>query len=353
MTVLGHGWDDTVGYPAYRNVIINGSMSVAQRATSVAAVTTGSYNTADRWKITANYGTYTQSIENDAPTGSGFRKSLKMACTASASPTTNQALTVYQIIEGQNVQHFAKGTSSAKSFAVSFWVKSNLTGTFVVALYDGNNTRSVGKTYTVNSSGTWEKKTVIFPADTTGAFNNDNGGSLYLEFCLGAGSGWTSGALNTTWAAYVQANYFKGQSVDVGSSNSNYWQITGIQLEVGDVTTPFEFEPYETTLRRCQRYYLVDNTNGNRFVFWVGPDGYANSTKYTYPVSLRTGVSPTIRNGVGGTAGTAYTVYGGGYGSYSWSIYSGDIHGFSLTKSGMSANTGGYAQCVFDVSAEL
>jgi hypothetical protein len=248
-----------------RNVIINGAMQVAQRGTSTASITASAYYTADRFS-TANttLGTWTQSVEADAPTGSGFRNSLKMLCTtADASPAAGDVLRIDQNIEGQNLQQFLKGTSSAKPFSVSFWVKANVTGTYIVWLFDEDNTRSVSASYSISASATWEKKTITFPADTTGAFNNDNGRSLIMAFFLGAGSNLTSGTLGTTWASYTAANAAVGQT-NLGAATNNYWQITGVQLEAGAVATPFEFEDYGVTLAKCQRYYYLFSTGQDK-----------------------------------------------------------------------------------------
>jgi hypothetical protein len=246
-----------------RNVIINGAMQIAQRGTSVTGITATGYFTADRWfKQAGSLGTWTQTVENDAPTGSGFRKSLKMLCTtADASPAADDALFIGQLIEGQNIQHFLKGTASAKQFTLSFWVKSNVTGTHVAQLNDADNTRVVSATYTVNSSATWEYKTITFPADTTGAFDNDNALSLRVRWWLGAGSNRTSGTLNTTWASVTTANVAVGQT-NVAAATNNYWQITGVQLEAGAVATPFEFEDFGVTRAKCERYYLRIGQNG-------------------------------------------------------------------------------------------
>ena len=242
--------------PTFKNLIINGAMQVAQRATSVTGVTSDGYRTADRWNVNiSSLGTWTQSVENDAPTGSGFRKSLKMLCTtADASPAAGDYLTMPQAIEGQNLQHILKGTSSAKELTVSFWVKSNVTGTYIAELYDPDNTRSVSKSYTVSASATWEKKTITFPADTTGALDNDNNSSLSINFWLGAGTTYTSGTLATTWGSVTAANRAVGQT-NLAAATNNYWQITGVQLEVGSVATDYEFKPFAQDLEECQRYY--------------------------------------------------------------------------------------------------
>jgi hypothetical protein len=286
----GVAWVDPL---TNRNVIINGAMQVAQRGTSKASITTAGYYTADRFNaVQASLGTWTQSVENDAPTGSGFRKSLKMLCTtADAAPAADDVCAMQQNIEGQNLQQFLKGTASAKSFALSFWVKSNVTGTYIAELNDTDNTRSVSASYTVSVSGTWEKKTIIFPADATGAFNNNNGISLSLNHWLGAGTTYTSGTLATTWGSLTNANRAIGQT-NVAAATDNYWQITGVQLEVGSVATPFEFEDISTTLAKCQRYYQTFSFIGVDSYAAAGGDGDASSKTHVITPEMR--AAPTI-----------------------------------------------------------
>jgi hypothetical protein len=242
---------------ANRNLIINGDMQIAQRGTSVASITTADYRTADRFRfIPSSMGTWTMSQENDAPTGSGFAKSLKLLCTtADASPAAGDYVRLEQRIEGQNLQQIKKGTSAAEQLTISFWVKTNKTGTYIVEVNDDTNNRSVSKSYTVNASGTWEKETITFPADTTGTIANDNAMGLRVIFWQGVGTSYSSGTLGTTWATLTDANRAVGQ-VNLADAISNYWQVTGVQLEVGDVATPFEFKSIEEDLLECQRYYF-------------------------------------------------------------------------------------------------
>jgi hypothetical protein len=239
----------------YRNLIINGAMQVAQRGTSVASITGAEYFTLDRWRFgVTTQGTWTMSQESDNPSGSGFAKSLKVLCTtADASPAAGDELYVEQRLEGQNLQVTRKGGAGALQLTVSFWVKANVTGTYILWLLDNDNSRSISASYTISASATWERKTITFPADTTGAFDNDNGLSFIVRFYLGAGSNRTSGILGTSWASRVDANSAVGQ-VNLASATSNYWQITGVQLEVGDTATPYEFLPAQQELAQCQRY---------------------------------------------------------------------------------------------------
>jgi hypothetical protein len=271
-----------------RNLIINGDMQIAQRATSAAGITVNEYNTADRWATSlSSLGTWTQSVENDAPTGSGFRKSLKMLCTtADASPAAGDLMMITQKLEGQNLQHIKKGTSAAEQLTLSFWVKANVTGTYILDLYDNDNARQVSKSYTINASGTWEYKTLTFPADTTGAFDNDNALSLYCFFWLGAGTTYTSGTLNTSWASATSANRAVGQT-NLASATNNYWQVTGVQLEVGDTATPFEFKPFAQDLEECLRYYWRSESGSNQQKFAQGP-AYASQYGITNAINLLT-----------------------------------------------------------------
>ena len=242
----------------FRNIIINGDMSVSQRGTSTASITASGYHSIDRFQTSASsIGTWTQSQSTDVPTGQGFAKSLKMDCTtADASPAASDNLIIIQKFEGQNLQYLKKGTSSAKQLTLSFWVKSNKTGTYIAGLHDRDNSRIVSKSYTISSADTWEKKTITFPADTTGAFDNDNAGSLDIQMWLAAGSDFSGGTLATTWQSQTNANRAVGQ-VNLADSTSNEWYITGVQLEAGQVASDFEFLPNDVNLKRCQRYFYT------------------------------------------------------------------------------------------------
>ena len=250
-------------------IIINGDMQVSQRATSVASVTSSGYKTVDRFHINIDtMGTWTISQADDAPTGSGFQHSLKLDCTtADGSPAAGDNITVNTRLEGQDLQLFKKGTSSAEKFTVSFWVKATKTGTHILELDDNDNARNINQAYTINSSNTWEKKVLTFAADTTGAFGNDNGSSLRLFWWVGAGSNFTSGTLETSWASTTNANRAVGQ-VNNADSTDNNWYITGVQIEVGEFDAnsiaPFQHESFKDNLERCQRYYRQSYSIGTK-----------------------------------------------------------------------------------------
>ena len=238
-----------------RNMIINGAMQVAQRGTSSTGVgASDGYFVCDRWNFAqaTNAGRLTMTQDSSAP--SGFANSLKLACTtADTSIGADEAALIQHRIEGQNLQAFAKGTSDAKPFALSFYVKGNASATYVCELFDGDNSRQISKTFSVTTS--WTRVVLTFPADTTGAFADDNGISLYLQIWLHTGSNYSSGTLNSTsWASNTNANRAVGIDSFFDSTSRTFF-ITGVQIEVGDTATDFEHEPYSVTLSKCQRYY--------------------------------------------------------------------------------------------------
>lgn len=311
----GIGWTEV----NTRNLLYNGSMQVHQRGTSTESITSDGYYTADRWILRdTSLGTWTQSVENDAPTGSGFRKSLKVLCTtADASPAAADLLWIGQILEGQDLQSIRKGTSSAQQMTISFWVKSNVTGTYIFEAYDLDNGRQVSKPYTVSSSGVWEYKTIVVPSDLTGAFDNDNAGSLQLQWWLAVGSDRSSGALNTNWASLVNANRAVGQT-NLASAINNYWQITGIQLNVGPVAAPFEFKPYGRELAECQRYYYLFHQGSGKDL-GVGVTLSSPDTRIILPlpVQMRTVPLPDIST----TSGYFISYFGASSSSSTYSSF--------------------------------
>ena len=242
----------------FRNLIINGDMSIAQRSTSETGITSSSYYTVDRYRTAIDLsGTWTQSQSTDVPTGQGFANSLKMDCTtANASLSSNSVLFLNQRFEGQMVQYLKKGTSNAESLTLSFWVKSNKTGTYIAELFDIDNLRQISKSYTISSANTWEKKTITFAGDTTGALDNDNARSIDINLFLTAGTNYTSGTLGTSWQSYDDTDRAVGQ-VNLADSTSNEWYITGVQLEVGTTASDFEFLPYDVNIHRCERYFRI------------------------------------------------------------------------------------------------
>ena len=265
-TATGFGITSASFLPYANPVLINGNMAVAQRGTSVAGTTSGGYLTVDRYDFRVNTaGTWTmtqEALSADEAYEDGFSTAAKMDCTtADASLGAGDYIRFHYAVEAQDCQLFKLGNSGSDTLTLAFWVKATKTGTNVATMIQTDPDRMCCQSYTVDATDTWEHKVLNFPADTAGAgINNDNGEGLEIDFHMAAGSSFTSGTLQTTWAARVNADRAVGQ-VNHADSTSNNFHITGIQLEAGTYTSadlpPFRHESYGDNLRRCQRYYYM------------------------------------------------------------------------------------------------
>ena len=252
------GSDGSLSYPniGRRNLIINGAMQVAQRGTSATGITGIGYQACDRWRETLiSLGTWTLTQDTSCP--DGFASSLKFTnTTADASPASSDIAWIDYWVEAQDLQQLAYGTSSAKAMTLSFWVKSNKTGnaSFEIQQTD-NSDKHITAQYTINAADTWEQKTILIPGDSAGVIDNNNDRGMHLIWWLNGGSDYTGGSFQGSWASLVNANR-NVSNLGVGGATSDYFAITGVQLEVGSVATPFEHRSYGEELALCQRYYL-------------------------------------------------------------------------------------------------
>jgi hypothetical protein len=276
----------------FRNRIINGDMRIDQRNDGSAVTTNGSFPV-DRYKIDfSTDGAFSAQRDTTAP--SGFVNSLKWTVTtADASLGATQYAYVYQKIEGTNIADLAWGSASAKTVTLSFWVRSSVTGTFGGALQNSAGNRSYPFTYTISSADTWEYKTITIAGDTTGTWLTTTGVGIQVLLSLGMGSTYsgTAGA----WAAATYASA-TGATNLMATLNAT-WYITGVQLEVGSVATPFERRDYGRELMLCQRYY--QKLNGSLATY--SATGEANANFYRHLVQMRSAPTVTV------TTSPAYT----------------------------------------------
>ena len=279
---------DRVPYVRGRNLIINGAMKVSQRGTSEAGLAYTSYgyfDAPDRWRASIEVGTWTVSQASIGP--DDFANCYKFDCTtADTSPNAAYATQLAYRVEAQDLQQLKYGTSNAETVTLSFWVRSAKTGTYIAELQHGETSIFNSVAYTISSADTWEKKELSFSGYPTTAINDDNGVGLYIIFWLVAGSNYTSGTLaSNTWQS-TAANRAVGQ-VNLADSTSNDWHITGVQLEIGSVATPFEHETYVDTLQKCRRYYFLGG--GGVYGMYNGATNIEISVPY--PVRMRTAAS--------------------------------------------------------------
>jgi len=291
------------GQLSNRNLIHNGAMKVAQRATSVTGITSASY-LADRWIFAPlSLGTWTLEQSTDAPTG--FANSFKATCTtADASPAAGDYALILHRTEAQDLQHLAYGTSNAESLVLSFYVKSNKIGaaSFDILQHDNSN-KQFTKGYTINAANTWEHKKITIPGDTAGVINDDNGMGLIINFWLNSGSTYTGGSHNAAWEVSTTANR-NADNLGVGGTNNDYFAITGVQLEIGtnDANTTFEHRTIADDLAICQRYFLKGPavaiygqrwSSGNSFVVWNFPVQMRDTPTITGTFNVSTGTLST------------------------------------------------------------
>ena len=283
-----------------RNVVINGAMMVSQRGNQ-SATSSGGYYACDRF-YTSNGSDAAVAVNQSTDSPDDFGFSYHLDCTtAETSIAAGQYFLIQYRMEGQDLQRFNKGTSSAKQFALSFYVKATKTGIYTVELEDVDNQRQISKTINVADTN-WNRYVLIFPADTSGALDNDQNNSLSINWWLLAGSTYNGGTVNTSsWASITQANRASGSNVNAMDSTSNDFRLTGVQLEVGDQATVFEHRNFGEELALCQRYYetsydFVNNLYpGNAFTsnwFFTTPDGLSFQPGNWFRVKKR--ATPTM-----------------------------------------------------------
>ena len=294
------------GQLSHRNKIINGAQLISQRRGNIFTSTVQNEYMTDRFFVyLANMDQVIQSIQQVTDSPDGFSRSLKLTTTTPETTIdSNEYMHVGTKLEGQDLQDLAYGTSNAKPIVLSFYVKSSITGTYGVHIYGDESTdRAINRTYTINSANTWERKTLpVILGDTSRVITDDTNKRFEITWHLAAGSDWKSGSANNTWGNWSNQTFAVGHAQNgVITTNGATWQITGVQLEVGSVATPFEHISYQENFRRCCRYYWKSEVSSS---WGYGGYQYAGSYRMTevrYPVSMRATPTSTVSINHGGT----------------------------------------------------
>ena len=298
---------------ARRRMNINGAMNVFQRG-NVTGISTHDYGGADRYLIHNKVaGTIALTEDADVPEGGGFQSSYKIACTATETFGTDSNLFLLHRIEGQDSQCTNFGKPNASSLTLSFWIKSNRAGEFNVNFEnelptDGGSDRGYQTKQTLNQADTWEYKVVTIEGDNVSgkSFTNNTLKGLCFEISLSkGGSAWAATASKPYWHDLANAERTYHNEHFFGDSTDNYWKITGVQLELGKVATPFEHRSYGEELALCQRYFW--KIIGGKPTYYAFQ--YHSDYKFMvipHPVEMRETPAATITY-VGGTM-TEYNV---------------------------------------------
>ena len=296
-----------------RNLIINGAMNVAQRSPNTAVNIPGGKTVTDvdrfgQWTKTADANWKSAQQVYDAP--ADFQLSRKITSLAANTIEAGTYHTVRYAVEGYDAAQLNCGLSSAKTVTLSFYVKSSLTGTFGLNFTNGANNRSYATTYSISNSNTWERKTITVTLDTSGTWLKTNGVGLEINWHLAIGSSYSTSTLNQ-W----QGNWrFPSSATDILATNGATWQLTGVQLEVGNIATSFEHRSLVDELRMCQRYYeksypytIVPGAASYFSGSYTMRDGTASSVVRYYPVNYKVTkrASPNITLYNPTTGGTA------------------------------------------------
>jgi|TARA_R100001480_G_scaffold23588_2_gene33867 hypothetical protein len=297
-----------------RNLIINGAMNVAQRSTSVADLgdtnKTAAYLTLDRMYMNTGNTTGRMTMSQDSSAPEGFANSLKLDCTtADTSIASNEAVFLQTNFEGQNLQVLKKGTSSAVPVTVSFYVKGNASATYVCELYDYDNTRQISQTFNVTTD--WTRVELTFVGDTSGTLDDDNGLSFAVNIWLHAGANFnptSGGTLSTSWTSVTSASRAVGISSILDSTDRTFF-ITGWQMEVGQNSTEFEHEPFDTTFRKCQRYYETKNDTADSSYVLIGyqSDGSNFRQAWEFQVTKRADPALSLATGASWESASGYS----------------------------------------------
>lgn len=346
---------------SFKNRIINGSQIINQRNTTVTANSGNSTPFAtDRWRATCSVATATAfTLQQSSTAPAGFTKSLLATVTNNTSPSGGE-VEIFYTIEGYNVADLGFGTADAKTFTLSFWVNSSVTGTYGVGFENTAGTYTYVGTYTVNSANTWEQKTITVTGPTSGTFDKTNDRGLTLRFDLGSGSGYEQAA--GSWVNSGSTRNRTSACVTWITNSGATFYLTGVQLEVGTVATSFDFRSYGQELALCQRYYeksynidVVPGTNsGPGRLIWSGSSSGSNNAfgQVFYKVSKRAEGTATFYTS-SGTAGSWDYERNGSSTTASANFYLASTQGFEVY-----VNVGAtWAPCLilghYVVSAEL
>ena len=299
---LGNAYSD--GALSNRNLIINGAMQVAQRGTSS---TSNGVHTVDRFFSVFGTGAITQSQQSlsssDDPYAQGFRSSFRVTVTTASSSATS-FMQIEHKIEAQNISQSGWEYTNPNSYLTfSFWAKSSLAGTYYAQFRTADGTSYYhNKSFTL-ASNTWSKVTCTIPGNSNLTIDNNNEEGLRVLVIPDYGTDYSghAEAVEDAWYARSQnSGYTPSFAQDWHNTSGATFEITGVQLEVGDRATPFEHRSYGDELARCQRYYF-QGTKGSypEAYHYYAMNNTAIVGNIAFPVTMRATPSVTINsNGI-------------------------------------------------------
>ncbi len=315
----------TEGQLSHRNLIINGDFRINQRGSSS---TSNGYQTMDRWYVyAANTGNTVTTSQVAITSGNayddGFRKAAKISLSGAGTLANNTEILFYQKIEAQDLANSGWNYKSASSnITLSFWVKSSVAQTFAAHIRTEDGTAYIYSfTYTVAQANVWQKITKTIPGNSNITINDDNGSGLRVYVGVPAiGSDYTSGTADT-WVVSSTSSKFPTVPNNWLTAGASTFELTGVQLEVGSVATPFEHRSYAEELQLCMRYFYKWSSSVAYSNFDIGYATSATNVEVVHQLPVIMRANPTLA-----TSGTFRFV---GYGPQDYN----DIASISLTRS--------------------
>ena len=290
-----------------KNLFYNGAMQIAQRSTSAVTVSDNSnegYSTVDRWKVDfgSAMGGALQAERVGSPAGHGpFSESLKLSCTTvnSGAMTSGSVrfLSVAQYLEGNDLQQLCYGEPDAKHTTYSFWVYTNKVGRYgfgVISRDSGDSYDCWGSYFDVPTANVWQKVVFTVEGNTAADIKRTNSFGLLVDIYLACAAN-RAGISDSRWQTYSTARLPGTYTdyVDFLDNTSNVFYVTGLQLEVGKVATPFEHRSYGEELALCQRYFQHVYTDNSAAAPGRGASG-GDATVNVFPVHVALRASPTV-----------------------------------------------------------
>ena len=261
------------GQLSHRNVLINGAMQVAQRGSS--STTHPAYGV-DRWRWgfgNHSAGTVTASQQSlsssdTGPWEKGFRNYTRLALGQAGTAAANTYISMRYKAEAQDIANSGWNYNSASSnITISFWFRCSTNQTFYFEVKSEDGTaQSYVFSFTASGNNTWTKITKTIPGNSNIQIDNNSGSGLALWIYQFYGTDYTNNKTLDQWAAYSGSNVMPDMATTWLTAGASTWDLTGIQLEVGSVATPFEHRSIGEELARCQRYFYK----------WVSSQAYSN-----------------------------------------------------------------------------
>ena len=292
----------TTGQLSHRNLIINGDMNIAQRGTSS---TSNGYNTVDRFHAGQGSTDESPTFEQvDVASGTtpytlGFRKAFKITNgNQTSGPQNGSEIQVLYNIEAQDIVQSGWNYKSSSSFITwSFWIRSSIATNFYGYLRTYDNT-AIGYAFETGnlSANTWTKIVKTIPGNANIDINNDNGVGLQIRLLGYIGTAYSDNSTPLhTWTTYNSSARVPEPPTTWFNTNDATLEITGYQVEVGSVATPFEHRSFADELARCQRYYYRQSSEHQYMRYdCSGQCPSANGAQFVFSLPVKMRAVPTI-----------------------------------------------------------